>query len=250
MSGRGPGFQGGGDRASAAFCRPPLSVRGARRGRCGCRALPATSWGRARGQVGVRRPQCLRGALGLACASLEFSGFNLCSRAPAPGKAGNSFKNGSAPHPNLAARSPVGIATLKVKKDPPLPPRLPLFKFRGSGDILAVRGTDASLRKGSRRGLSVWGTPRPRGVCAGDAGLGDSASAMTTLVGPRRRVPPLSRRPPSAHLAGVRLLGGAGERMCVDTCVCERVCVCARMQARKYADRRGGGRSWTLQVAL
>lgn len=225
MSGRGPGFQGGGDRAAAAFCRPPLSVRGARRGRCGCRALPATSWGRARGQVGVRRPQCLRGALGLACASLEFSGFNLCSRAPAPGKAGNSFKNGSAPHPNLAARSPVGIATLKVKKDPPLPPRLPLFKFRGSGDILAVRGTDASPRKGSRRGLSVWGTPRPRGVCAGDAGLGvrndnaggAAAPGTTPLAeaafGSPRRSPPLgwSRR----------------KDVCGHVCVRACVCVCA-----------------------
>lgn len=71
-------------RATAAFRGARLSARGFRRGSCGCRALPATTWSPARGEVGARWLQRLRGAGGRrrSCAGAGRARCPSASRAP------------------------------------------------------------------------------------------------------------------------------------------------------------------------
>ncbi|KAK2499130.1 hypothetical protein MC885_016969, partial [Smutsia gigantea] len=66
-------------------------------------------------------------------------------------------------------------------------------EFWGSKDTLAAGGADASPRDGSRRGLSVLGSPR--GCEEFALSTRGSASAVTAPVGPQRPQPPTSRRP-------------------------------------------------------
>ena len=147
-------------RATAAFRRARLSARGSGRGGCGCgcscRALPATTWGRRSGRSG--RGACSacgtqgRGRLG--CAGLGALGVPrhgarlpgvlgacpLTKRAPAPGKAGNRFKNGSAPHLDSVVCRPGGIATQKVQKR--ILPFLLACPYLNSGAPVTPRGEE------------------------------------------------------------------------------------------------------------
>ena len=125
---RGAGWGGPGPREEGtAEPRPSVSrvLRGTAvrarlpEGRLRLRAPPVTARGRARGEVGARRLQCLRGA-GARGPRARLAGvlgaLPLTSRALAPGEAGSRSRDGGAPRPDSAACGLGGTATPKVKK--------------------------------------------------------------------------------------------------------------------------------------
>ncbi|KAJ8781759.1 hypothetical protein J1605_010743 [Eschrichtius robustus] len=103
-------------------------------GRLRLRAPPVTARGRARGEVGARRLQCLRGA-GARGPRARLAGvlgaLPLTYRALAPGEAGSRSRDGGAPRPDSAACGLGGTATPKVKKR--ILPFLPARPYLNSG---------------------------------------------------------------------------------------------------------------------
>lgn len=145
---------------------------------------------------------------------------------------------GALPHPNSAACRPGGIATQKVKKR--ILPFLLACPYLNSGaPVTPSRGGTRTFPRvmGTGEASAFWGNPGGREEFA--VRTRGSASELTAPVGPRRPAPPTPRRLCRARLAPVRLRGGAGARVCVDTCVC--VCVCGHVSAWTGAGVSGAG---------
>ena len=237
----GAGSQGGGHRGAAAERQP----RSARHG--GPRAAPggaAAAAGASRDSPG----QGARGGRGAAPAVPAGRGRAGASRAPrrrprgAPSDLQSPSARGGRKPLQRRGRPPPRLGRLRTgrncdaesqKEDPLLPPRSPLFKFRGFGDTAAVRGADSAPRGGSRRGLCAGGNPAAAGSWRwGHGGLGGRGDSATHLTEAGLGLP--ARSPPPGRSRGEG--------------VCGHVCV----RTRKCADGRGGVRNWDVrgQVAL
>lgn len=143
-------------RARLSEGRLPLRLRGASRdspgqgARGGLGAAPAVPAGRGRAGVSRAPPRRPRGA---PC--------DLQSPSARGGR--KPLQRLERPPPRLGClRTGRNCDAESQKEDPPLPPRPPLFKFRGFGDTAAARGADSAPRSGSRRGLCAWGNPGGR----------------------------------------------------------------------------------------